>query len=462
MTTSLDEIVRATGGRVVQQAAQGTFTSVVADSRSVRGGELFVALRGKRRDGHAFVAEAAAGGAGGAVVEQEGALPWPRELSVVRVADTTRALGDLAAFVRGRVAPPVVVAITGSNGKTSSKEMVAAAAARAWGPQQVLKTHGNENNLIGLPLTLLRLGGSERAVVLELGMNAFGEIARLTEIARPHYGLITNIGPAHLEGVGSVAGVAQAKAELWRGMEPAATAIVNNEDPWVVRMAAEFRGRRVTFGRGGDIEARDVRLHGQPPTEFTLSIGGEPKARVVLRLPGAHNVANALGAAATAWAAGVDPDTIAQALSEVSASPQRMEITTGPSGINVINDAYNANPASMRAALSALALMERGRKIAVLGGMRELGSAASSAHREIGEAAASLRLDYLLLLEDEHTGALAAGATSAGMPRERVRIGRSHEGIARWLGELCRPGDWVLIKGSRAAEMEKVLDALAS
>jgi UDP-N-acetylmuramoyl-tripeptide--D-alanyl-D-alanine ligase len=431
------------------------FSSVLIDSRGVRGGELFVALKGQTHDGHAFVPEAVAKGAKGVVVEEGSGLSWPIDLSVVYVHNTTHALGDLAAFVRKKVSP-TVVAITGSNGKTTSKEMIAAILSKAWGPEKVLRTHGNENNLIGLPLTLLRLCGKERAAVVELGMNARGEIWRLTEVASPEYGLVTNVAPAHLQGLGSVAGVAAAKAELFKRMGRKGIAIVNQEDPWVVRMAQEFPGKKVTYGHGGEVSARDIFLHGSHGVEFTLSLGGQQEKRVQLPLVGPHNISNALGAAATAWAMGLDIATIAQALAEVRPISMRMEITVSPHGVKIINDAYNANPASMVTALQVLAHMEGGCKIAVLGDMWELGEAAPSAHYQVGEIVASLRVDYLFLL-GEQVSELARGARERGLPAERIRLGHSHEEIATWLKEVWQPQDWVLLKGSRGMQMEKVL-----
>ncbi len=458
MNLSLPEVLAATGGDLLQMGSTKVFSSVLTDSRQVQGRELFIALKGQTHDGHAFIPEATAKGVKGIVLEGREGLSWPVDLSVVRVDDTTRALGNLAAFVRKKVSP-AVVAITGSNGKTTSKEMIAAILSRAWGPEKVLRTHGNENNLIGLPLTLLKLRGKERAAVVELGMNARGEIWRLAEVASPEYGLITNIAPVHLQGLGSVAGVAAAKAELFKRMGRKGIAIVNQEDPWVVRMAQGFPGKKVTYGHGGEVNARDVLLRGSHGVEFTLSLGGQQERRVQLSLIGSHNISNALGAAATAWAMGLDITTIAQALAQARPVSMRMEVIASPQGVKIVNDAYNANPASMKIALQALARMEGGRKIAVLGDMWELGEAAPSAHYEVGEIAASLRMDYLFLLGEE-VAELARGAREKGVPPGRVQLGHSHEEIATWLKEVWQPGDWVLLKGSRGMHMEKVLSFL--
>jgi UDP-N-acetylmuramoyl-tripeptide--D-alanyl-D-alanine ligase len=457
---SLHEVLRATAGELVQMGSAKAFSSVLTDSRQARDGDLFIALKGQTHDGHAFVPGAVAKGVKGVIVDEAGPdLSWPVDLSVVRVRDTTYALGDLAALVRRKVSP-AVVAITGSNGKTTSKEMIATILGRAWGPEKVLRTQGNENNLIGLPLTLLKLGGKERAAVVELGMNARGEIWRLTEVAAPEYGIVTNIAPAHLQGLGSVVGVAAAKAELFKRMGSKGIAIVNQEDPWVVRIAQEFLGKKVTYGHGGEVRARDIHLQGSHGAEFTLSLGGQQEKRIPFPLVGSHNIRNALGAAATAWVMGLDIATIAQALTEVRPVSMRMEITVNAHGVNIINDAYNANPASTITALQVLAHMEGGCKIAVLGDMWELGEAAPSAHYEVGEMAGSLRMDYLFLL-GEHVSELARGAKATGVPAERIRRGHNHEEMATWLKEVWQPGDWVLLKGSRGMQMEKVLSFLS-
>jgi UDP-N-acetylmuramoyl-tripeptide--D-alanyl-D-alanine ligase len=257
-----------------------------------------------------------------------------------------------------------------------------------------------------------------------------------------------------------VAGVAAAKAELFKRMGRKGTAIINQEDPWVVHMAREFPGKKVTYGHGDkEVNARDVLLHGAHGVEFTLSLGRQQERRVRLSLVGSHNVSNALGAAAMAWTMGLDITTIAQALTEVRPVSMRMEVITSPHGVKIINDAYNANPASVKTALQVLARMEGGRKIAVLGDMWELGEAAPSAHYEVGEIAGSLRIDYLFLLGEE-VSELARGARERGIPAKQIRLGHSHEEIATWLKEVWQPGDLVLLKGSRVMQMERVLSFL--
>src|SRR5512143_1623066 len=307
MTWTGEEIARAVGAAAPARAVRAG--AVCTDTRRLVPDCLYVALRGPTHDGHAFAAAALAGGAAVVLVDHLPAGVDPARAIVV--PDTLRALGDLAAWTRRRWGGRLV-AITGSNGKTTTKEMLAAILEQAW-PGRVLKTHGNENNLVGVPLTLFRLAGDEAAAVLEMGMNAFGEIARLTEIATPDVGVITNVGPAHLEGVGSLDGVARAKGELFAGMPAQGTIAVNMDDPRVVAAAAGFAGRRVEFGDGRSVRAEAIDDAGVEGCGFTLCIG-VARAPLRLRAAGRHNVHNALAAAAAAHALGVDLAAIAAGL----------------------------------------------------------------------------------------------------------------------------------------------------
>ncbi|MGH7786084.1 MAG: UDP-N-acetylmuramoyl-tripeptide--D-alanyl-D-alanine ligase, partial [Candidatus Binatia bacterium] len=301
----------ATGAAASAPVADLAFESVCIDSRAVAADTLFVALRGAHHDAHRFVADALRQGAVAALVEE--AVPGADPARLLRVPDTLRALGDLAAYSRRRWGGPVA-AITGSNGKTTTKEMLAAiAAADSRLRGRTLATHGNLNNLIGLPLTVLRLRGDEAAAILEMGMNAPGEIARMTEIAAPTIGVITNVGPAHLEGLGTIEGVAAAKGELFAGLGPEATIAVNRDDPHVVRQAARFTGRRIEFGHGGEVWADAIDDRGFDGVDFTLCVGAA-RARVRLRMAGRHNVQNGLAAAAVAHGLGLDLATIAAGL----------------------------------------------------------------------------------------------------------------------------------------------------
>ncbi len=456
----LTEAVEATGGVLSRGVADTRFESVCTDSRKLRDdrgkGALFVALRGPNFDGHDFIDEAVRAGAV-AIVCREGKAPRAGDTACIEVADPLAALGDLAAARRSSFDGPVV-AITGSNGKTTTKEMLRAIMMRARGEEAVLANEGNLNNLIGMPMTLLTLRDHHEVVILEMGMNAFGEIARLTEIASPTHGLITCIGEAHLEGVGSIDGVAKAKGELFRGLGEGATAVVNVDDDLVVREAASFSGPSITFGEKGRVRAASVKLHGFDRVSFDL-VDGESAIAVDLPLGGRHNVSNAVGAAALAIALDVPLDMIAEGLAAVVPPPMRLEALTLENGVVVVNDAYNANPSSLSAALECLQAGSQGRHIIVLGEMLELGDHADLRHRQAGEAAAKSN-PVLLCVMGPHRAMVKEGALSAGLDEERVVVLDDHREVAAEVAGHWRAGDSVLVKGSRGAEMEKVVRAL--
>jgi UDP-N-acetylmuramoyl-tripeptide--D-alanyl-D-alanine ligase len=453
MHWTLQDVVSATGGELAPQARRDlAFDSVATDSRALNAGALFVALRGVRHDAHDFVAQALANGAACALVER--AVPGVSPACVVRVADTLKALGDLAAWTRATV-PLHVVAVTGSNGKTTTKEMIASVCTADGAAADVLKSEGNFNNLVGLPLTLLQLHGDETVAVLEMGMNHPGEIARLTEIARPNYAVITNVGSAHLEGVGgTLAGVAAAKGELFAGLARDAVIAVNREDAWVRRLAARFPGRMVTFGRDGDVRARNVVENGSDGVAFDLQIGAS-SAPVRLRLIGQHNVMNALAAAAIGHAMGLGLPVVVPGLERAVGPAMRMTTSRLANGVTVINDTYNANPSSVEAALVALRRFP-GRPVVVLGEMWELGDESRRAHFGVGERAASLGVQQMFLLGAQ-ADAMAAGARAGGMHSDAIHVCGSHAEVAAAVVAQWQPGDTVLVKGSRGMRMEEVV-----
>jgi UDP-N-acetylmuramoyl-tripeptide--D-alanyl-D-alanine ligase len=449
----LDEVLAATRGELAHLGDRIRFPGVATDTRSLRPGELFVAIRGATHDGHQYLAEAARRGAGAVVVERA-APEQPLDCGVVVVRETLTALGDLAAFHRRR-RPAQVLAVAGSNGKTTTKEMTAAILGDAFGADAVLHTHGTQNNLVGLPLTLLRLGERQRVAVLELGMNGPGEVWRLAEVSAPDAGVITCVAPEHLEGVGSLHGAAEAEAELFRRMRPSATAVVNADDPLVVAAAASFPGRIVRFGTDGDVRAEDVQDHGLGGSRFRLRIGSD-STDVRLPVPGRHNVGNALAAAALAALAGAPLAAMRAALERFEAPSMRMQVERLPSGVTVINDAYNANPASMAAALQTLRASAAARRLAVLGEMRELGAETESAHEALGHTAATAALDLLLVIGPQ-AALVREGALAAGMSAERIVVAADHTEAGERLRAVCRAGDLVLLKGSRGATLEAVL-----
>ncbi|HEY2775961.1 MAG TPA: UDP-N-acetylmuramoyl-tripeptide--D-alanyl-D-alanine ligase [Candidatus Binatia bacterium] len=436
---------------------------ISTDSRTIGRGDLFFALRGPTFDAHDFLTDVAAAGACGVVCESgrgERARSVAREgqgpVAILEVPDTLRALGDLAAWQRRGFGGPLV-AITGSNGKTTTKEMLRAIFVARFGEPAVLATRGNLNNLIGVPLTLFGLGPGHEAAVVEMGMNVPGEIARLAEIARPTVGLVTCVAEAHLEGLGSIEGVARAKGELFEGLPPGAVAVVNSDDPHVVRESARVAGKRILFGSAGEVRASSIRCDRIDAASFVLEHAGA-RAPVELPLGGRHNVQNALGAAAAALAAGVTLEDAAAGLSRMTPPPMRMAAERLSNGVTLINDAYNANPGSLGAALATVGGLSA-RSILVIGDMLELGPRSAELHRRVGAQAAAIR-PALVCAYGRHAADVGAGATNAGMDSAHVHVCARHEEAAAAVARAWLPGDAVLVKGSRGSTMERVVEML--
>lgn len=452
MNWDLQIIAQLTAGRLAPAGAKATVSGISSDSRTVREGELFVPLRGANFDGHDFLSQAVRQGAVACLSEELVAgLPVP----VIMVEDTLRALGDLAAGRRQEFDIPVV-GVTGSSGKTTTKEMLASILSQV---SSGLKTEGNFNNLIGLPQTLFRLDASHHWVVLEMGMSARGEIARLAEISVPDVGIITNVGEAHLETLHGLDGVARAKGELYVTLRPGATAVINADDERVVRLPVANGVRRLLYGLGLEAQVRgELVMVGGDSVSFELCLA-EGRWPVRLQVAGRHNVHNALAAAAAATALGISGSMIAQGLEAFRTIAGRMEALHLESGVTLLADTYNANPLSVKAALLALDEMGGcGTRVAVLGDMLELGSQAVALHREVGAEVAK-RADLLIALGGL-AGAVAEGARQAGLPETQIRIVPSHEEAVVVLQELLRPGDRVLVKGSRGMRMERICGAL--
>lgn len=449
------DIAEATGGTLCGAAA-GTVSGVSTDSRTVAAGELFVPLRGERFDGHDYIAAAAARGVRIVVAEEQwlATNSLPTGVVAVVVADTLRALGDLASFHRRRFAAPVV-AVTGSNGKTTTKEMLAAILSRT-GPG--LKTSGNLNNLIGLPQMLLQLRADHRWAVLEMGMSAFGEIDRLAEIARPELGIITNAFPAHLETLGSVEGVARAKGELFLRLPPGGSAIFNADDPLIVACPSPEGVRRFSFGlHHADVTAEALDSLGRDGQRFTLRLpnGTVP---VKLRAFGRHNVANALAAAAAAYLLDVPPEEIARGLEDFTPYARRFNLEE-IGDIVLIDDSYNANPASMAAALTTVReLRDKRSTVAVLGDMLELGEGTEEAHRQLGRLAATC-VNRLYVL-GAMAKIVAAGALEGGMEEGAVIVAADHDEILDDLRRTVAAGDFILVKGSRGMVMDRIAEGI--
>jgi UDP-N-acetylmuramoyl-tripeptide--D-alanyl-D-alanine ligase len=458
------EILLGTGGKLLRGGKSNRFGEVVTDSSKVKKGSVFVALKGERLDGHRFVRDAVRRGASCVVIHHDLHRSAYGAAAVIKVRDTLTALGDLAHYRRESFGPKVL-AITGSNGKTTTKEMLAAILEEAYVDQKplrgrLLKTEGNFNNLVGLPLTLLRLQKSDRVAVVELGTNHPGEIQRLTEIAAPNMGMITAVAAAHLEGLSSLAGVAREKGALFGGIRRDGMIAINLDDPWVRRLGERFRGKKITYGGGGQVCAESWRSLGAEGTMLYLR-AGRRRSRVRLNFLGEHNIVNATGAAAMAYGFGVSLASIRRGLQKAKPFPMRMQLENWKK-IGIINDAYNANPASMEAAVKTLAGIEcRGERSAILGDMFELGRQSRRQHLQLGKQVASAGIDRLYLLGAQ-AEQVRRGALLGGMAAERVVVGKDHAEVANLLRSHVGKGDWLLFKGSRGMKMELVIDRLKS
>lgn len=459
---SFEEIVKVIGARPRsgRPPARGGIRRLCTDSRGVRRGDLFVALAGERFDGHRFVAAALRRGAVGAVV-QDGATLEPRPPArawLLEVPDTLRAYQDLAAHHRRRFAIPVV-AVTGSNGKTTTKNMIADVLRQRW---RTLKTEGNLNNRIGVPQTLLGLQPQHRAAVIEMGVDHPGQTTRLCEIARPTAGIITNIGPDHLEFFGTLEVSARAKGELIDCLPEDGALALNADDEFYGVLAARATGRVVAFGLSqlAQVRAVDVAHDARRGMTFRLVLPGRPRGvRMTLPAHGLHNLSNALGAAAVGHALGVGAAAIVKGLARFKPAAMRSQVLT-LHGVKVVDDCYNANPASMEAAIDLLvALGGSGRSLAVLGDMLELGPESLALHREVGALVAG-RGVCTLIVAGTLGRAIAEGARAAGMRADQIHAASDARDAGVLARRLARKGDVVLVKGSRAMRLETVVEAL--
>jgi UDP-N-acetylmuramoyl-tripeptide--D-alanyl-D-alanine ligase len=451
------QIAEAVGARAPSpELAELRVSGIATDSRALPSASLFIALEGANFDGHHFIDAAVAAGAV-AVLCRKGRAEPRKGVAFIEVADTQRALGDLAAWHRRRFDVPII-AVTGSNGKTTTKEILRGILGHAFSDEAVLATEGNLNNLIGMPLTLLGLRPEHQVAVLEMGMNAPGEIARLVEIARPTVGVVTCVGEAHLEGLGSIEGVARAKGEMFAGLPPDAVAVVNMDDPFVRGEAPRFAGKHLGFGSKAAVRAEQVELDGLQGARFRLSHDAQ-SAAVDLPLGGRHNVQNALAAAAAVLAIGVDLETVAAGIAQTQPPPMRLKVEHLGNGVLLVNDAYNANPGSVAASLGVLAESYPGRCAVVLGEMLELGPRAAELHRRVGAEAAAAKPRLLLALGG-YGQEIVNGAIEAGMSAENARVVSDHGAAAAAVADIWEEGDAVLVKGSRGSAMEQVADAL--
>ncbi len=428
-------------------------SKISTDSRILQPGDLFVALRGENFDGHRFVQMARERGAAAAIVERAWKAKTPTAFPLIRVADTLVAYQQIAARYRQSLSLKVI-AITGSNGKTSTKDFVAAALGRRF---RVTKTGGNFNNHVGLPKTILEASARDEIAVWEIGMNHPGEVAALAKIAVPDVAIITNIGIAHIEFMGTREAIAQEKGALAEAVGPRGTVILNADDPFSHGIAKRTSAKIIFAGtKEGTVRATDLRQSASG-SEFTI-LEGAHRCRAQLPVPGLHMVQNALLAVAAGRVFGLSIEECAAGLASAPLTKARLQIKT-IRGVQFIDDSYNANPESMRAALSTLAELETdGRRIAVLGQMAELGAESERGHREVGEAAAALKVDQLIAIGEIAAG-IADAAQNAGL--ENSRTVASPNEAAEILAEETSSGDLVLIKGSRSARTERVLEEFA-
>ena len=461
LSWTVPDCLAATGGELLGEDTGGVFSRVVIDSRVISAQDLFVAVIGEIHDGHRFVQEVTERGVRGVMLQPQ-RIPeavrrqWLESgVACIAVEDTTRALGDLGRYHRRRNRA-AVVAITGSNGKTSTRQMTAAVVAQKY---STLSSRKNYNNHIGLPLTLLDICPRHRWAVVELGMNAPGEIATLAGICQPDIGAITNIGPAHLEGVGSIEGVMRAKGELLDHIHPDGTAVLNADDERVRQLGAQVRGRVLWYGLSDKADIRAVDIQ---PTErghsFRLLLPAGD-IRVRLQIAGKFMISNALAAAGVGQVIGLDAEQIRKGLENFVPAAGRMNVLHTRTGLHIIDDTYNANPGSMTGALDTLAALRKKQPgYLVMGDMKELGRQAAALHRQVGNLAGRSGISALFAT-GQFAGETAAGAAESGLKDRNIVTG-SKEQIVHALIERLQPGDWILVKGSRAMAMEEIVRKL--
>jgi UDP-N-acetylmuramoyl-tripeptide--D-alanyl-D-alanine ligase len=447
----LEQMTRIVDGRICGIKTNISLSSISTDSRNIEPGALFIPLRGDHFDGHDYISQAVKNGAAACLSEE---IVEGLSVPVLCVDNTLKALGDIAAAYRLQLNGPLV-GITGSVGKTTTKEMLASILTQV---APGLKTAGNFNNLIGLPLTLMRIEKKHKWAVIEMGTSALGEIERLTKIARPSLGIITNIGAAHLETLHGLDGVARAKGELFAGLQ-GGTALVNIDDEYVARLPLANGVKRLTYGLSSDAQIRAGAIKTDSETvHFSLFLN-EQEYRVCLSLPGCHNVLNALAAAAAAYELKVPAEKIVAGLEQFVPAQGRMNLCSFARGGLLLDDSYNSNPMSAAAALEALqALDGQGRKVAVLGDMLELGAQAPQLHRKLGAKAAAV-VDCLIAV-GHYAHDVCDGAQSAGLKVEHQIALADVDAAIDFLQQKYRSDDRILVKGSRGIKLDRLVTVL--
>ncbi|HGJ64368.1 TPA: UDP-N-acetylmuramoyl-tripeptide--D-alanyl-D-alanine ligase [bacterium] len=451
---TIKDIIKATKGHLVKGDLNANVADISTDTRTIEKGDIFVALIGERFDGHDFVDQAIDKGAAGIVVSHEvDGIDKNKNLNVVMVNDTTQALGDIAKDYRKRFNIPII-GVTGSNGKTTTKDMIYEVLSSE---NKVLKSEGNFNNTIGLPLTLFRLSKTHEIAVVEMGINLPGEMARLVEIAQPNVAVITNISPTHLEFLGSVEGVAKEKGLLAKS---ASALIVNMDDPLVVKMA-DGKDKVISYGieNLADITAKNIELDQDGKPEFTVSFGGK-QTRIKLPIVGKHNVYNGLRAISAGLLFDIDLDSIKKAVESYQPMSMRMQRMV-VNDITIINDTYNSNPMSMKAAIDLLKSLKcDGKKVLVVGDMLELGEYSDRFHGEIGNYIGKSGSAEILITMGEKAVRIAESAINSRMKKDQVIVCQNNSEVAENLSKILKQGDIALIKGSRGMKMEQIVKAI--
>ena len=460
---TVDEIADSTEGILLSGSAGFKVLGISIDSRTIKSGDLFIPLRGET-DGHQYIFDALRKGAAGFLVEKgscqkERLVGLAGSQFVIEVNDCLKALQDIAAYYRSKL-PIKVIGVTGSTGKTTTKDMLNCVLAHKF---RVVSTDKNFNNEIGVPLTILRTDAETQVLVVEMGMRGQGQIKELAQIAKPNIGVVTNIGQAHMELLGSEEMIARAKAELIESLPEDGVAVLNGDDLWTPDITQYACAKTVTYGiASGDIRGSELDVDELGRASFRLDIGKGTDYIVRLAVPGRHNVYNALAVAAVATELGLSVDEIRIGLSGCRSTSMRMEVFTTADNVLILNDAYNANPSSMQAALLTLmdiSTQPQGRHVAVLGDMLELGPVSNEAHKEIGELVASLRINILVAVGIE-SQAMADSAIKNGMNAKAVVTCPDAATAAQLLKQLIMPGDAVLVKASRGVGLEVVVRAL--
>ncbi|MGE5329206.1 MAG: UDP-N-acetylmuramoyl-tripeptide--D-alanyl-D-alanine ligase [Deltaproteobacteria bacterium] len=452
LSLKVSEIVEATNGKLLNGNPEVEIKNISTDTRKIISGDLFIPLVGDNFDGHDFIAKALEGSICGYLTSREPNIV--SDAVIIKVDDTLKALQDIAGYYRDKFNVPII-GVTGSVGKTSTKEMIFNVLSKKF---NVLKTQGNFNNHVGLPLTLLNLSKEHQAAVVEMGMSGMGEISTLSKIAKPHIAVITNIGLAHIGKLGSKQNILKAKAEIFDGMDEDGIAVLNADDSMLLELR-NFINRNITYVglfEEAELKAYNIKVDESLNTNFNIKIK-DKEYLFKISVPGMHNVYNALAAIAIGLRFRIPVEQMIDAIESYKPEKMRMNIVKLNNNIKVLNDTYNANPNSMEEALKVMHQMPGARKIAVLGDMLELGEWTRQAHLDIGKNVVKNGINHLVTL-GENSRFIAEGAAMLGMSQRKISTCNNIEEANAYLSKLVREGDVILVKGSRGMKMEGIVD----